>query len=74
MASEKLKMSKSISLTNYNLRCMMGQLPDELGIVGAKIVYDTGLVVEVNKINDQQLFISGLNNSSDNEVAKTVKL
>lgn len=53
---------------------MMGQLPDELGIVGAKIVYDTGLVVEINKINDQQLFISGLNNSSDGEVAKTVKL
>lgn len=66
--------SKSISLTNYNLRCMMGQLPDELGIVGAKIVYDTGLVVEINKINDQQLFISGLNNSSDGEVAKTIKL
>ena len=42
-------MSKSISLTNYNLRCMMGQLPDELGIVGAKIVYDTGLV-DIEKI------------------------
>lgn len=67
-------MSKSISLTNYNLRCMMEQLPDELGIVGAKIVYDTGLVVEINKINDQQLFITGLNNNSDGEVAKTVKL
>ena len=67
-------MSKSISLTNYNLRCMMGQHPDELGIVGAKIVYNTGLVVEINKINDQQLFISGLNKSSDGEVAKTVKL
>lgn len=67
-------MSKSISLTNYNLRCMMEQLPDELGIVGAKIVYDTGLVVEINKINDQQLFITGLNNSSDGEVAKTIKL
>lgn len=67
-------MSKSISLTNYNLRCMMGQLPDELGIAGAKIVYDTGLVVEINKINDQQLFITGLNNSSDGEVAKTIKL
>lgn len=52
----------------------MGQLPDELGIVGAKIVYDTGLVVEVNKINDQQLFISDLSNSSDGEVAKTIKL
>ena len=57
-----------------HLRCMMDQLPDELGIVGAKIVYDTGLVVEVNKINDKQLFISGLSNSSDGEVAKTVKL
>lgn len=67
-------MSSKISLTNYNLRCMMGQLPDELGVVGAKIVYDTGLVVEVNKINDQQLFISGLNNSSSGEVAKVVKL
>ena len=66
--------SKSISLTNYNLRCMMGQLPDELGIAGAKIVYDSGLVVEVNKINDKQLFISGLTNSIDSEVAKTVKL
>lgn len=67
-------MSKSISLTNYNLRCMMGQLPDELGIVGAKIVYASGLVVEVNKINDKQLFISGLTTSMDGEVAKTVKL
>ena len=66
--------SKTISLTNYNLRCMMGQLPDELGIAGAKIVYDSGLVVEVNKINDKQLFISGLTNSIDSEVAKTVKL
>ena len=66
--------SKSISLTNYNLRCMMGQLPDELGIAGAKIVYDSGLVVEVNKINDKQLFISGLTNSIDSEVAKTIKL
>ena len=67
--------SKSISLTNYNLRCMMGQLPDELGVVGAKIVYDTGLVVEVNKINDQQLSISGLNSSGGGgEVAKVVKL
>ena len=66
--------SKSISLTNYNLRCMMGQLPDELGVVGAKIVYDSGLVVEVNKINDNQLFVSGLTNSIDSEVAKTVKL
>lgn len=66
--------SKSISLTNYNLRCMMGQLPDELGIVGVKIVYDSGLVVEVNKINDKQLFISGLPSSIDSEVAKTVKL
>lgn len=66
--------SKSISLTNYNLRCMMGQLPDELGIAGAKIVYDSGLVVEVNKINDNQLFVSGLTNSIDSEVAKTVKL
>lgn len=66
--------SKSISLTNYNLRCMMGQLPDELGVVGAKVVYDSGLVVEVNKVNDKQLFISGLTNSIDSEVAKTVKL
>ena len=66
--------SKSISLTNYNLRCMMGQLPDELGIAGAKIGYDSGLVVEVNKINDNQLFVSGLTNSIDSEVAKTVKL
>ena len=67
-------MSKSISLTNYNLRCMMGQLPDDLGVVGAKIVYDSGLVIEVKKINDKQLFISGLTNSSNGEVAKTVKL
>lgn len=66
--------SKSISLTNYDLRCMMGHLQDELGIAGAKIVYDSGLVVEVNKINDKQLFISGLTNSIDSEVAKTVKL
>lgn len=66
--------SKSVSLTNYNLRCMMGQLPDELRVVGAKIVYDSGLVVEVNKINDKQLFISGLTNSINGEVAKTVKL
>ncbi len=66
--------SKSISLTNYNLRCMMEQLPDELGVVGAKIVYDTGLVVEVNKVNDKQLFISGLNSNSSGEVAKVVKL
>lgn len=66
--------SKSISLTNYDLRCMMGQLQDELGVVGAKVVYDSGLVVEVNKVNDKQLFISGLTNSIDIEVAKTVKL
>ena len=66
--------SKSISLTNYNLRCMMGQLPDELGIASAKIVYDSGLVVEVSKVNDKQLFISGFSNSSDGEVAKVVKL
>lgn len=67
-------MSKSVSLTNYNFRYMMGQLLDELGIVGIKIVYESGLVVEVNKINDKQLFISGLTNSIDGEVAKTVKL
>lgn len=66
--------SKSISLTNYNFRCMLGQLPDELGIVGGKIVFDNGLIVEVNKVSDKQLFISGITNSSDSEVAKTVKL
>lgn len=66
--------SKSISLTNYNLRCILGQLPDELGIVGAKVVYDSGLVVEVNKVNNNQLFISGVTNSIDGEVAKTMKL
>lgn len=65
---------KSISLTNYDLGCMLAQLPDELGVVGAKIVYDTGLVVEVNKVNNDQLFISGLTNIIDGEVAKTVKL
>ena len=67
-------MSKSVSLTNYNFRYITGQFLDELGIVGAKIVYSSGLVVEVNKINDKQLFISGLTNSIDGEVAKTVKL
>lgn len=44
-------MSKFVSLTNYNFRYMTGQLLDKLGIAGIKIVYESGLVVKVNKIN-----------------------
>ena len=44
-------MSKFVSLTNYNFRYMIGQLLDELGIAGIKIVYESCLVVKVNKIN-----------------------